>query len=197
MDRRKVLSVSYVIQAGLFALLGLAGMRCYFDHGHGAAASPLESARTFEGMLWVFVAIFAAIGLIQSVDLPSLIAVMGNWTDRGNRGVVTGLWSTCQSAGNILGLQIAPILLSQWQGRWYCLMFVAAVVYASIGVLMFTFLVPDPRLIGIRMPREETSHAGSVLAPPSEDDAHLLALGSSLSAHSPPIVEPDSEPSDR
>ena len=64
LDRRKVLSASYVIQSCLFGVLGLAGMRCYFDHGHGMAASPLDSARTFQGMLWYFVAIFAAIGLI-------------------------------------------------------------------------------------------------------------------------------------
>ena len=108
--------------------------------------------------------------------------------------MITGLWSTCQSAGNILGLQIAPLLLDQWQGRWFCLMFVIAVTYACVGVMMFTFLVPDPREVGISMPREEPSVAGSVLEPPSEGDQHLLM---SLSDYSLPIVEPDSEPSDR
>ena len=79
---------------------------------------------------------------------------MGNWTHRGNRGKVTGLWSTCQSLGNILGLQLAPILLERWDNHWYGLMFCIAVTYSFIGVTMFFFLVPDPREIGIQVKDE-------------------------------------------
>ena len=76
-------------------------MKCFIDF---AAESDIERAGSFSSRLWQFMLIFALIGLVQSVDLPNLIAVMGNWTNRANRGKITGLWSTCQSGGNILGL---------------------------------------------------------------------------------------------
>ena len=96
------------------------------------------------------------IGLVQSVDLPSLISVMGNWTHRGNRGLITGLWSTCGSIGNILGLQLAPILLSTWDNKWQYLMVVIGFTYVFIALAMWLFLVPDPKEIGIEMEAEET-----------------------------------------
>ena len=109
----------------------------------------------YQNMLVYFTLIFMSIGLVQSVDLPSLISVMGNWTHRGNRGFVTGLWSTCGSVGNILGLQLAPVLLHNWSNRWYLLMFCVASIYIFIGVAMAIFLVPDPKEVGIEMEKEE------------------------------------------
>ena len=44
-------------------------------------------------------------------------------------------------------------------------MFVIAVTYAFIGLMMFTFLIPDPRKVGIAMPREDQSIANSVHDP--------------------------------
>ena len=98
-----------------------------------------------------------SVGLVQSVDLPSLVSVMGNWTHRGNRGFVTGLWSTCGSVGNILGLQLAPVLLHTWDNRWYFLMFTIASTYVFIGAAMALFMVPDPKDVGIEMDREEAA----------------------------------------
>ena len=92
-DKRKVLGISYSIQAILFGLLALLGMKTVSESF--AAPSEAESAQVYKDNLIKFIFLFAGIGLVQSVDLPSLIAVMGNWTHRGNRGKITGLWSTC------------------------------------------------------------------------------------------------------
>jgi len=96
-NKRVVLAVSYLIQAVLFGFMGYAGSHAYSDYESG-------DTQAYQNRLWVFTLIFMSIGLVQSVDLPSLISVMGNWTHRGNRGFITGMWSTCGSVGNILGL---------------------------------------------------------------------------------------------
>ena len=80
---------------------------------------------------------------------------MGNWTHRGNRGLITGLWSTCGSVGNILGLQLAPTLLDHWENQWYLLMFMIGTVYVFIAGMMWLLLIPDPKAIGIEMANEE------------------------------------------
>ena len=91
------------------------------------------------------------VGLVQSVDLPSLIAVLSNWTNKGNRGLVTGLWSTCASAGNILGLQLAPVLLGHWDNEWYMLLWLIGGTYVLISLAMWLFMVPDPQEVGIEI----------------------------------------------
>ena len=96
-NKRVVLGISYAIQAVGFGLMGLAGLAAYTSHIEGEDDA-------YHHRLWMFLMIFMGIGFVQSVDLPALIAIMGNWTHRGNRGFVTGLWSTCGSVGNILGL---------------------------------------------------------------------------------------------
>jgi len=59
--QRKVLAISFSIQASLFCLVGLGGT---FDFFH----------------LYYFVPVFAVIGIVQSVDFPCLIGTIGCWT---------------------------------------------------------------------------------------------------------------------
>ena len=96
-NKRALLSFSYAVQAVFFVFMAMAGHAAYVGYNNG-------DTEAYKDRLWEFLLIFMGIGLIQSVDLPALISVMGNWTHRGNRGFVTGLWSTCGSVGNILGL---------------------------------------------------------------------------------------------
>ena len=149
-NKRKVLSISYMIQATLFFVVGLIGYTTFHRAEEGAKDA-------YQNYLWLFTMTFMGIGLVQSVDLPSLISVMGNWTHRGNRGLVTGLWSTCGSIGNIVGLQLAPYLLIAWEDQWYRLMFVIGCAYIFISIGMFLFLVPDPKEVGIEIEREEAA----------------------------------------
>jgi len=83
--QRKVLAISFSIQASLFCLVGLGGT---FDFFH----------------LYYFVPVFAVIGIVQSVDFPCLIGTIGCWTQRKSRGIVSGAWATCSPIGNIIGL---------------------------------------------------------------------------------------------
>lgn len=147
--------MSYLIQAFLFVCMGLVGSKAYSGH------AVLGEDDAYQSRLAAFAVIFMGIGLVQSVDLPSLISIMGNWTHRGNRGVITGLWSTCQSVGNILGLQLAPVLLSAWDNQWFLLMFLIGAVYLLIAIMMWLLLVPDPSEAGFQMQSEEATWYGA------------------------------------
>ena len=57
-DRRKVLSVSYFLQAILFGLLGFLGMKCYIE------GTETVNAASFESRFMYFILIFAGIGLV-------------------------------------------------------------------------------------------------------------------------------------
>ena len=43
-------------------------------------------------------------GLVQACIWPSLIAVMGNWFGKGNRGLLMGIWACNANFGNIIGM---------------------------------------------------------------------------------------------
>ena len=61
-DRRKVLGVSYSIQAVLFGLLGIVGMKVFT--ASSSATSEAESAQAYKDNLIRFILIFAGIGLV-------------------------------------------------------------------------------------------------------------------------------------
>ena len=74
---------------------------------------------------------------------------MGNWFPKKNRGFIVGLWATCNNFGNIAGIQVAALLLDVFEGRWEWLMVLSAGFAIGLGALIFFFLVPHPKDIGI------------------------------------------------
>lgn len=91
-SRRKVLALSFAIQATLFLFIAVGG--------------------TYEMFyLWYFGTIFAVIGIVQSVDFPVCVSTIGDWTKKSHRGIISGCWATCTQVGNILGLQLSVIIL--------------------------------------------------------------------------------------
>ncbi len=44
------------------------------------------------------------IGIFNAFLLPCLIAIMANWFPKKNRGLLVGLWATCNNFGNIAGI---------------------------------------------------------------------------------------------
>jgi sugar phosphate permease len=84
-NKKHILSLSFLVQAILFTLVGIGG--------------------TYELIhLWYFCSVFTLVGLVQSVDFPCMIGTIAAWTIKSSRGIVTGIWSTCASLGNIVGL---------------------------------------------------------------------------------------------
>ena len=74
---------------------------------------------------------------------------MGNWFPKKNRGFIVGLWATCNTFGNIAGIQVAAELLKAWNGEWQWLMILSSVFAIVLGLIIFFFLVPHPHDIGI------------------------------------------------
>lgn len=72
--KRKVLTLSFSLQAILFVIVSVFGKN---------------------EMWWMLVPTFGLIGLIQSVDFPCLVGTLGSWTTRSSRGFVCGVWATC------------------------------------------------------------------------------------------------------
>jgi OPA family glycerol-3-phosphate transporter-like MFS transporter 3 len=89
------------------------------------------------------------IGAVNSAMYPSMIAIMGNWFPKKNRGFIVGLWSTCNSAGNTIGIQLAAVLLKVFNDDWPWLFVIVAILVLTFASIMWFFLVPHPNDIGI------------------------------------------------
>ena len=88
--------------------------------------------------------IFIAIGMFNSILFPNFISVLGNWFSKKHRGVLIGLWATCNNTGNIVGIQLAAWLLDLFNGEWPYLFLVIAVIVFIYSALIFIFLIPEP-----------------------------------------------------
>jgi MFS family permease len=44
--------------------------------------------------------------------------MLGNWYSKKNRGLIIGAWATCANIGNIIGIQLAAILIDVFEGKW-------------------------------------------------------------------------------
>ena len=67
------------------------------------------------------------------------------WFPKGRRGFIMGLWNTHVSVGNIVGSAVAGAFASS---EWGLSFIMPGVLIASIGVLNFFFLIPDPAHVG-------------------------------------------------
>ncbi|XP_033648104.1 sugar phosphate exchanger 3-like [Asterias rubens] len=84
-------------------------------------------------------------GLLQGTGWPALIAVMGNWFTE-SRGLVFGLWTSCQSVGNILGSVLAALVLNQ--GYQFAFLTTASILFIG-GIVILIFLIPSPSDVGL------------------------------------------------
>merc|ERR1711953_126971 len=94
--------------------------------------------------IWVFV--WAINGFSQSTGWPSVVTVMGNWYSQAGRGLVMGVWSSCQSIGNILGALMVNWFLPY--GFQYSFMFISYCLLL-ISVMVFFSIVDHPKDVGM------------------------------------------------
>ena len=93
-----------------------------------------------------YISLMVLNGLLQSTGWPCVVAVMGNWFGKGSRGLVLGLWSACQSSGNILGALMVSAVVDY--GYEYAFLLTSSVLFAG-GIVVFFGLVPTPREVGL------------------------------------------------
>lgn len=74
-----------------------------------------------------------------------MIAILGDWFSKKHRGAIIGLWTTCIQIGNIIGVQLASLLLHIYgEDNWWGLMFTIASVMIVLAIIFIGFLKPDP-----------------------------------------------------
>lgn len=147
-DLRKVLSMAYGGLTVFFALLSIPGFL-------NMTSLPY----------YYFVQIF--IGIFNAFLLPCLIAIMGNWFPKKNRGFLVGLWATCNNFGNIAGIQLAAWFLETQEYHWPYLMVLASVLGLVVTLVVWFFLIPHPSLVGINV--EEMNEKEAMLMAVSGD----------------------------
>ncbi|XP_072991937.1 putative glycerol-3-phosphate transporter 5 [Typha latifolia] len=103
-----------------------------------------------------FLAVQMVSGIVQSIGWPCVVAVVGNWFEKSKRGLVMGVWNSNTSVGNILGSVIASSVLEFGWGWSFVL---PGLVIAVVGILVWAFLVADPRDLGFDWPAVEIEMA--------------------------------------
>ena len=78
-----------------------------------------------------------------------MIHILGNWFSKTNRGLIIGAWATCANIGNILGIQVAAILIKHFNGSWQNLIFINAGIMGCVSILYWFFLIPHPTRVGL------------------------------------------------
>ncbi|KAL8598399.1 hypothetical protein ACOMHN_032676 [Nucella lapillus] len=87
-------------------------------------------------------------GAFQSTGWPAVVATVGNWFGPGRRGAIMGLWNSHTSVGNILGALIGGMWAN---GPWGWSFIVPGIIIASLGIVVFFFLVPYPEDVGVEI----------------------------------------------
>lgn len=107
-----------------------------------------------------------------------MIAIMGSWFPKKNRGFIVGLWATCNNFGNIAGIQTAAWLLEAFDGEWQWLMVVASVISVIITLVVFFFLVPHPEEVGIFV--EEMTEKEALIAVATDKEVYNDVIRNSI-----------------
>ncbi|CAL5186852.1 unnamed protein product [Lathyrus oleraceus] len=100
-------------------------------------------------VLGFFVGVQIFCGVFQSIGWPCVVAVVGNWVGESKRGLIMGVWNSHTSVGNIIGSVIASGVL---EFGWGWSFVVPGFVIILVGVLVFLFLVVNPKDIGFAHP---------------------------------------------
>ncbi|KAJ7541581.1 hypothetical protein O6H91_10G066000 [Diphasiastrum complanatum] len=93
-------------------------------------------------------------GLFQATGWPSVVAIMGNWFGKSNRGLIMGIWNAHTSLGNILGSVAAASMLQYGWGWCFVL---PGVFLILAGAVVYLFLVVDPSDVDLPSPYEDPS----------------------------------------
>ncbi|XP_045770784.1 glucose-6-phosphate exchanger SLC37A2 isoform X1 [Maniola jurtina] len=137
----------------------------------------------------------AGAGVAQTTGWPGTVAIVGKWFGNAKKGLIFGLWNSHTSLGNILG----TLMASKYVETDWALSFIyPALVMGAVGFLVFLFLAPEPRLVGLTPDR--TSPSRQSTRSDTEEEPTQVIVGdqaaslrpSRHSANSPPYQQEDS-----
>ncbi len=106
-----------------------------------------------------FYFVSVVIGAANSVLPPTMIAIMGNWFPKKNRGLIVGFWATCNNFGNIIGIQLAAGLMNVFGTHWEYLMITVSILTGLTTLMIFFFLIPEPGEVGVTIEEYDEKEA--------------------------------------
>ncbi|XP_045457926.1 glucose-6-phosphate exchanger SLC37A2 [Melitaea cinxia] len=114
----------------------------------------------------------AGAGIAQTTGWPVTVAIVGKWFGNSKKGLIFGLWNSHTSLGNILG----TIVAAEYVDTDWALSFVyPALVMGCVAFLVFLFLVPEPRNVGLSADRQSPSRQSHLSD--DEEDASQVIVG--------------------
>ncbi|XP_022088500.1 glucose-6-phosphate exchanger SLC37A2-like isoform X2 [Acanthaster planci] len=114
-----------------------------------------------------FITMMIVGGFFQATGWPAVVAVVANWYGKGKRGLIMGVWNTHTSLGNILGAVIAGAFVDYY---WAWSFIVPGGIIASMGVIVFLFLIEYPTDVGCDPPKNQEEETKSVGVNFSDDE---------------------------
>ena len=93
---------------------------------------------------WIFLISWGLQGLLQSTVWPGTVALIGNWFPKESHGGWMGLWSCNSSIGNIVGAQIASIIIA-YNGRWELIILVTSIFMLASACATYIFIEDRPQ----------------------------------------------------
>lgn len=125
---------SFLTQGGLLSVFGF----CFFAY---------LSLKRMHNIL-IYCLLFALFGYGQSRGFPGSMAVLVNWIENTNRGLLLGVWNISVNFGNIVGQQIGKFVINIEKFHWSVLIFTVGAFMLLMTILTFSFLKTHPREVG-------------------------------------------------
>lgn len=123
----------------------------------------------------------AGAGIAQTTGWPGTVAIVGKWFGNSKKGLIFGIWNSHTSLGNILG----TIMAAEYVDSDWSLSFIyPGLVMGAVGAVVWLFLPPEPRLVGLSTAVNNSRHSPSRQSTRSDeedevddDDASSVIVG--------------------
>jgi sugar phosphate permease len=99
----------------------------------------------------IFIFIKALVGIINAFIWPTIMTSLALWFPKKGRGIIVGIWATCNNVGHIGGAQISAALLKRYEGNWWNLSYTVAGAFFVLMLLCHFLLVIDPAELGFKV----------------------------------------------
>ncbi|EFJ15133.1 hypothetical protein SELMODRAFT_180365 [Selaginella moellendorffii] len=129
--------------------------------------------------LYYFLFVQMIAGLFQATGWPSVVAIVGNWCGKSKRGLIMGVWNAHTSVGNIVGSLVGAAVLPFGWG-WSFLL--PGLLIMVGGVMVYLFLVVDPRDVDLPSPYDGGGGESSSVQGSSDEEEEDEAGSSSSSS---------------
>ena len=117
---------------------------------------------------WYFFIIKALNGGFQSCAWSVNFAIMCNWFPKKGRGLVIGIYGTCTSIGDIIGIQIYTACTSSNKNNWGYNFIILGVIVFGFAILNYFAVIEYPQSVGVTI----KEHA-NIFQPDKVDESTL------------------------